>query len=40
MLDIGGRLGLSLGLADALTETLGLWDEIGRCNDDLDLVQS
>lgn len=37
MLDGGGRLGLSLRLADALVERLGLWDEIGRSDNDLDL---
>jgi hypothetical protein len=37
VLDIGGRLGLSLGLADALTETLGLRDKVCRRNNNLDL---
>jgi hypothetical protein len=40
VLDIGGRLGLSLGLADALTETLGLRDKVCRRNNDLDLDRS
>jgi hypothetical protein len=37
MLDSSSRLGLRLGLADALTKSLGLWDEIGGSNNDLDL---
>ncbi len=32
-----GGLGLSLGLADALAERLGLRNQVGRSNDDLDL---
>lgn len=37
VLDIGGRLGLSLGGRDALAESLGLRDQIGGCDNDLDL---
>jgi len=37
VLDCGGRLWLSLGLADALTQRLGLGDKIRRGDDNLDL---
>lgn len=37
MLDSGGRLGLSLGLRNTLSQSLGLGNEIGRSNDHLDL---
>ena len=37
MLDSGGRLGLGLRLRDALSQALGLRDQLGIGNDDLDL---
>lgn len=37
MLDSGRRLGLSLGLRNTLSQSLGLGNEIGRSNDHLDL---
>jgi len=37
LLDRGSRLGLDLGLRDALSERLGLRDEVGGGNDNLDL---
>jgi hypothetical protein len=37
LLHSGSRLGLDLGLRDALSERLGLRDEVGRGNDNLNL---
>ncbi len=37
LLDRGGRLGLDLGGRNALGERLGLGDEVGRSDDNLDL---
>lgn len=37
VLDGGGRLGLGLGLSDTLSQALGLRDQLGIGNDDLDL---
>lgn len=39
MLDSGGRLGLSLGLRNALSQALGLRDQLGIGNNDLDLCE-
>lgn len=37
MLDSGGRLGLGLGLCDTLSQALGLRNQLGIGNNDLDL---